>query len=147
MTSRYPNDPGPYPQAPEPYPSGGYGYGPPAPRRGAGMAIAALVLGIVAIVLCWTIVGGIVLGLLAVILGVIGFRRAGRGEAAGRGRALAGVITGAVGVVLACLLLAVGISIWNSPSVQNLRTCLQNAHGDQTAIQQCQQQFQQQNTR
>lgn len=145
MTSGYPTNPGPYPQAPGHYP--GYGYGPSVQRRGAGMAIAALVLGIVAIVLCWTVIGGIVLGLLTVILGLIAFRRAGRGEAGGRGRALAGAITGAIGIVLAGLLLAVGISIWNSPGVQNLRTCLQNAHGDQTAIQQCQQQFRQQNTK
>ena len=43
-------------------------------RRGNGMAVAALVLGILAVVLFWTVVGGALLGLLAVVFGVIGAR-------------------------------------------------------------------------
>ena len=52
------------------------------------MATAALVLGILALVTSFTVFGGVVLGLLAIILGVIGLRRANRGlrswAAAGR---------------------------------------------------------------
>ena len=41
------------------------GYGAPLRRPRNGLGIAALVLGLLALVLCWTIIGGIVLGLLA----------------------------------------------------------------------------------
>lgn len=163
MTSGYPENsgqyPGPYPppgdhpgQDPYPaqdpysaqgaYPPAGPGYGgSPYQRRGSGMATAAMVLGIIGLVFCWTIVGGIVLGLLAVILGTIAYRRARRGEAEGQGRALAGVITGGLGVLLAGGLIAIGISILNTDSVKNLRSCLDNAGNDQAAVNQCQQQF------
>lgn len=148
MTSGYPGDPGQYPSTPGPYPQPGgypppgYGYGQqPYQRRGSGMATAAMVLGIIALVLCWTIFGGIILGLIAVILGAIAYRRARRGEADGQGRALAGLITGGIGILLAGALIAIGVSILNTPSVKNLRTCLNNAGSDQSAVQQCQQQF------
>ncbi len=47
-----------------------HGYPPPPPRNGVG--IAALVLGIVAFLSSWTVIGGILFGLLAIILGSSG---------------------------------------------------------------------------
>jgi hypothetical protein len=65
-----------------------------------GMGTAGLVLGIVAaVVFClWPL--AIVLGILGVIFGVIGRRKARRGEATNPGQALAGIICGAVGIAL-----------------------------------------------
>lgn len=48
--------------------------GPPAPRRG-GVAVAALVVGIVSFVLGWLLVAGLVLGVAGVVLGVLSVRR------------------------------------------------------------------------
>lgn len=127
----------------QPYPqSYGPEYGQPPMRRGAGMATAALVLGILALILCWTVVGGIVLGLLALIFGIIAARRAGRGEAPGRGRAIAGIVTGVLGLLLSIALIAIGVSIFNSGSGKTFQQCLQQAGNDQAARQQCAQQFQ-----
>jgi hypothetical protein len=69
------------------------------------MGTAGLVLGIIAVVLfcAWPL--AIVLGVLAVIFGLIGRAKARRGEATNPGQALAGVICGAVGVVLAVALI------------------------------------------
>ncbi|MFD5815117.1 hypothetical protein [Streptomyces sp. NPDC127038] len=82
---------------------GAYGYGWPVARPVAsnGLGTAGLVLGILAAVLfiVWPL--AIVLGVLAVIFGLIGGARARRGEATNSGQALAGVICGAVGLVLA----------------------------------------------
>jgi len=80
----------------------GYGWGPPIMplMPSNGMGTAGLVLGIIAaVVFClWPL--AIVLGILAVIFGVIGRGKARRGEATNPGQALAGIICGAVGIGL-----------------------------------------------
>ncbi|MFE0177386.1 DUF4190 domain-containing protein [Streptomyces sp. NPDC059002] len=85
------------------------GYGWPAmPMAPAnGMGVAALVLGIIAAVgFClWPL--AIVLGVLAVIFGAVGRGKARRGEATNGGQALAGIICGAVGIVLGVALLVI----------------------------------------
>lgn len=80
------------------------GYGPEfqspnGPER-PGMATASLVIGITSVATCCF---GLVLGPLAVILGVLGSRKA----PSARGRALWGIITGILGFIL-CL----GVTIW-----------------------------------
>jgi Domain of unknown function (DUF4190) len=109
----------------------------PVARGGAGMATAALVLGILAIITSFTVIGGVLLGVLAVIFGVIAARRASRGLGLGRGRAIAGVITGVLGILLAVVLIAVGVSVLNSPAGKNLRSCIKDANGNQQKVQQC----------
>ncbi|MGQ4384408.1 DUF4190 domain-containing protein [Streptomyces sp. SAS_270] len=80
----------------------GHGYGwpamPLAPSNG--MGTAGLVLGILAaLVFCvWPL--AIVLGILGVVFGALGRRKARRGEATNPGQALAGIICGAVGIAL-----------------------------------------------
>jgi heme/copper-type cytochrome/quinol oxidase subunit 2 len=113
---------------------------PATPRHGAGMATTALVLGILALVTCFTVIGGIVLGLLAVVFGFIARGRARRG-APGGGRAVAGIVTGVIGLLVAVALIAFGVSILNSPAGKNLTNCVKNANGDQSAISQCEQQY------
>ncbi|MGW5866806.1 DUF4190 domain-containing protein [Streptomyces sp. NPDC055239] len=85
------------------------GYGWPAmPMTPAnGMGVASLVLGIIAAAgFClWPL--ALVLGILAIIFGAIGRGRARRGEATNSGQALAGIICGVVGIVLAVALLVV----------------------------------------
>jgi len=105
------------------------------------MAIAALVLGALALLLCWTIIGGILLGLIAVVLGIVAVVRARSGRAAGTGLAVTGIVLGTIGLIIAGVLVAVGISFLNSESGQNLQDCLEQAGDDQTAIDQCQQEF------
>ena len=127
------NDPGQWPYAAPP---------PGARPLGAGLAISALVLGVLALVLSWTIVGGVLLGLIAIVLGVIASGRARRGVAAGRGMAITGIVLGIVGLLIAIALIAIGLSFFNSPEAKNLRQCLQDANGDKAKIQQCQNEFQ-----
>ncbi len=126
-----------YPQAGQ----GAAGHGQPGGKRN-GLGIAALVVGILAVVTSLTVVGGIVLGIVAIVLGVLGRKRAGRGEADNGGVALAGTVLGAVGLVASIALIALGLSILNSDSGQKLQDCLDNAGQDQAAVQQCQQEFQ-----
>ncbi|GHK04706.1 hypothetical protein SY2F82_65030 [Streptomyces sp. Y2F8-2] len=96
-----------------PYGSQGAGYGWPGmplpPSNG--MGIASLVLGVISLVLfcLWPV--ALIVGVLAVIFGIIGRRRAGRGEATNGGMALAGLICGAVGFVLSAVLLIVLLAV------------------------------------
>ncbi|MDQ2839256.1 MAG: DUF4190 domain-containing protein, partial [Actinomycetota bacterium] len=128
-------------QGGEPYSGGGpYGGGTP-PRRGSGMAVAALVLGILGLITSITVLGGIVFGLLGIILGIVASKRAKRGEAAGRGMAIAGIATGALALLVVIGLIIAGASLLNSKAGKNLQTCLSDANGNQAQIQSCNDQF------
>ncbi len=91
----------------------------PTPRSDAtrnGLATAAMVCGILAVLIAWVpfvVVGGIVLAILAVALGVAGMRRAGP-DGEGRGRAVAGVVTGSVGVALSIVGIVFTVVLWRA---------------------------------
>src|SRR5262245_8911202 len=89
------------PAAPPPMP--GQPMMPPTPSNG--FSVASLVLGILTLVLFFTIWLPWLLGVLAIVFGAIGISKAGKG-AGQRGMAIAGLVCGAVGVVLSLLFLA-----------------------------------------
>ncbi|MFF4212636.1 DUF4190 domain-containing protein [Streptomyces sp. NPDC001796] len=118
-----PEGPGQVPYGYPPY-SGYSGYGAPYGSRGAGygwpgmplppsngMGIASLVLGVISLVLfcLWPV--AMIVGVLAVVFGIITRRKVRRGEATNGGMALAGVICGAIGLVLSAVLLIVLLAI------------------------------------
>ncbi|MET4432113.1 MULTISPECIES: DUF4190 domain-containing protein [unclassified Mycolicibacterium] len=124
--------PPPYQQ--NPYP----GYGPPppsAPRNGLG--IAALVLAIVALLFFWSVVGGVVIGVVAVILGIAGRGRAKRGEASNGGVAVAGIALGALAIVVSLAFIAVWVGIFNEVGGADYLDCVANAGTDRTASEAC----------
>jgi hypothetical protein len=139
--------PGGYP--PGGYPAGGYppyggfpgGYpSPPAePRNGLG--VAALVVAIVGLVLCWSIVGGIVLGLVAVVLGFAGRGRAKRGEATNGGIAIAGIVLGAVSILAGLVFIPLYIGLFDQVGGSDYVDCLNRAGNDDSAVQQCADEF------
>ncbi|MGA6154788.1 hypothetical protein ACPEIC_15730 [Stenotrophomonas sp. NPDC087984] len=67
-------------------------------------------LGIIGLVLSPSIVFGIILGVLAIVFGVLGRARAASGEATNGGSALAGVILGVVAVVASVAMIFVYIA-------------------------------------
>ncbi|MGW1544010.1 DUF4190 domain-containing protein [Streptomyces sp. NPDC002309] len=83
---------------------GYYGWPGGAAEPSNGMGTASLVVGIVGVVIfcLWPV--AIVLGLLAVIFGAVGRAKASRGEATNPGMALAGIICGVAGMVLAVVM-------------------------------------------
>lgn len=137
----YAYPPGPYQGSypPPPMPYGEYPGGPPAPRNGLG--IAALVVGIVGLVSSVSVVGGILLGIVAVILGLLGRARAKRGEATNGGVALAGLIIGVLAIIAGLLSIALWVGLFNEVGAGDYFDCLQQAGEDRTAVQQCADQF------
>ncbi|MDG3009498.1 DUF4190 domain-containing protein [Rhodococcus sp. D2-41] len=132
-----PYPPQPYPAGPYPPPYGPPGYHPPAqPRNGLG--IAALTIGLVSIVLAPTIVLGIPAALVGIGLGIAAYLRTRRGEANNPGIAIGGMVSGALGILGAILMLVLFISaaMHNSDS-SGLRSCLDRAQGDPAAVMQC----------
>ena len=102
---------------------------PPA-GAGNGMAVAALVLGIVGCVLCWVPVLGLILGVLGIVFGALGRKRAQREPGAGKGTmALSGLILGIIATVLSVLLLFVLSSAINRAGheLRDLTHCLNDA--------------------
>jgi hypothetical protein len=70
-----------------------------------GMAVTALVLGIVSLPLLIFFGLGGLLGIAAVVVGIIAVRRVNRGEATGRGMAIGGIATGAISALLGVLII------------------------------------------
>ncbi|MFF0889058.1 DUF4190 domain-containing protein [Streptomyces sp. NPDC003456] len=96
------------------YGQSGYGWPgmPPAPQNG--MGVAAMVLGIVSCTLfCLYGVVSLVTGILAIVFGIKGRKRAEAGLATNHGQAQAGLIMGIIGIILGIaviVLIAVGIT-------------------------------------
>jgi hypothetical protein len=82
---------------------------PAAPVRRSRSAIAALVLGVLAIPLALTVYLGALVGLLGLGLGLVGLLRTRGGRALGRGMALAGMVTALIGLAVAIALGALSL--------------------------------------
>jgi hypothetical protein len=104
------------------------------------MATAALVIGILSLPLLITVVGGVLAGALALILGIVAVRRMPPGTP-GRGRAVAGIVTGSIALFIGLALVVVVIALLSSHAFETFRTCLNRAGSDQSAITRCEQRF------
>jgi membrane-bound ClpP family serine protease len=128
----YPDQPGPPGQGPAGYPTAGY---PTTRTRRNGMGTAALVLGVVALVLVLLLLFsplGAFLGLLAVLFGILGIVRANRGEADNRGQAVAGLVTGGL-ALLAGVVITISIGTWFATHVNDFNKfgqCVNDASGE-----------------
>ncbi len=126
----------PYGQPPQGQPPYGqqYGsytpYGAPTAQRRNGFGVAALVLGITSIVPGLFYLG-LVLGPLAIIFGVLGRKRARRQEADNGGMALAGIITGVIGLILAAAVTIAVIAVYNNGHFRSYRDCVNQATSQQ----------------
>jgi Domain of unknown function (DUF4190) len=117
-------------------------YAPPqpvAPKNGLG--IAALVLAVVGLLCVATVFAPIVLGAIAVILGVIGRRRVKRGMADNAGVAIAGIVLGGLAIVVGVAFIAIWTTVWKDVRGGDYIDCMQRAGSDKVAEQQCADQF------
>ena len=105
----------------------GYPYAAPVTKKAPGMALAAMILGIAA-VLTGFFVFGALLGIAAIILGVLSLKKV-KEAGAGKAFALTGIITGAVSVLISICMLFVFISFY-----QTTQKCLEvgteDGHGN-----------------
>lgn len=130
------------PQYPGPAaPPYGQPYGspyPPTSGRKNGLGVAALVLGIIAILFGWLVVGAVP-GILAIAFGVIGRKRASRGEASNGGLATAGLVCGIIGTLIAAAVLSYVLK--HRQEIGDYSDCVIDANGDQAAVRVCEDRF------
>ncbi len=137
---------------PPPPPPPAPGYGAPPPSYGSpyggqsqpsnGLGIAAMVVGIVALVLSWIPFLGLLLAIVALVLGVLGLRKANRGEATNKGMAIAGLATGGVALIIGLFITIGTIAFFGGNDFKDLTDCLQQADTPQDQAD-CQLEFQQ----
>jgi hypothetical protein len=112
-----------------------YQSAPAAPKNGLG--IAALVVAIIALLGSFSIIGGIIGGVVAVILGVIGRSRVKNGEANNGGVALAGIILGVISIIASLAFIPIYVGLFKDIGGGGYLECLQQAGQDRSAVEQC----------
>jgi hypothetical protein len=120
--------------------------------QGNGLAVGALVVGIIALLTALPMVFFFLAGPLALIglvLGLLGLRAANRGRG-NRGLAKGGVATSLIALVLSVVGLILAITLFNTfeddvrdvnREVRQYTDCVERAGEDQAAVAQCQLQF------
>jgi len=103
---------------------------PPQPPGAGGPAVAALVLGIIGVVLSFTIVFGFVLGALAIVFGAVAISRARTPGGGSKGMGIAGLVLGIVAILFASLVIALLVSIGGlmHDGTSNVQYCLDHPH-------------------
>jgi hypothetical protein len=131
-------NPGGYPPPPPYY---GYRPTPMAPKNGLG--IASLVLAVIALVSVATVFTPIVLGAVAVVIGVLGRGRVKRGAANNGGVAIGGIVLGALAIIVGLAFIAIWTAVWKDVGGGDYIDCMQKAGSGHVQQQQCADQFRQ----
>ena len=123
----YQQNPGEFIPAPQQAPAynmqGGYpGY---QPTPSSALAIASLILGVIGLLSGWLIFGG-VLGLVGVILGIVALVKVKNGTASGKGMAIGGIVTGALGMIVAAVVMVISIVL----AGQCVENAVQDSNGN-----------------
>jgi hypothetical protein len=108
-----------------------------APRPRNGLGVASLVVAIVGLVFCWTVVGGVAAGVVAVILGALGRGRATRGEANNGPVAVAGIALGGLAVVVSLVFAVIWVYAWRDTGGSDYLDCAMRAGNDRQAVDGC----------
>jgi hypothetical protein len=85
-----------------------------------GLAVAALVVGIVSLVLFFIPGFAFLLGIVAIVLGALGIARANKMAGKQRGVAIAGLVCGAVGIIVNVLFIVLIVNVANDPNLQDI---------------------------
>lgn len=114
-----------------------YGYGA-QPRNG--MGLAALIIAIVGLLFAWIpFIGlfGLVLGVVALVLGIMGVRRASRGEATNRGVAVSGIVISVIVILLGIASTAFATVVLDRVLGPEFQACVEQYGSNQTDLTRC----------
>ena len=128
---------GAYPPPPMPY--GDYYAGAPTVMRN-GLGVAALITGILGLFGSCSVVFGVLLGISAIILGFLGRGRVKKGQANNGGMATAGIVLGALAIILSIAWIA---WVFKGADVPQFFDCLNTAGQDTAKTDQCTTDFEQ----
>jgi hypothetical protein len=131
----YPGQPG-YPGYPPP------GYPQPAAGPRNGLGTAALVLGVVATVSTWSIIGGLIFGIAATVLGFLAYRRVKTHQADNGAIAISGLVLGGLAIVLSLVFIPIWSGFLDEVGYSDYSTCMSAAGQKPAAVNACLMQFQ-----
>ncbi|BBU22954.1 DUF4190 domain-containing protein [Mycobacterium xenopi] len=130
----YPYPPGSYPHPPQQQP---YPFTVPPRVLRNGLGTASLVLAVIALLGVWSVFGGVILGVAASVLGIVAYGRVRRGEADNGGVAVAGIVLGAIAIVVGLIFIAIWAALWHDIGGGDYIDCLQRAGSNPALRQQC----------
>ena len=84
---------------------------------------------------------GIVLGLAAIILGILARSKYKKGTATNGTMAIVSIVLGAIAVVISAVVIVIGVGVFNQVGGSDFIDCMNNAGNNQTLQQQCADQF------
>lgn len=109
-------------------------YGGAARPAGTGLGIASLVLGILALLACWLVIG-IVPGIVGLVLGIVALRKLGRTPGASKALPIIGIVLSALGILASIFFLVIYWAVFDSVLNGECSQYLQS--GDQAGFQRC----------
>lgn len=124
--------------APAPQNNGYYGapsYPGAQNTAGKGLGIASLVLGILAFLSGFALIGGL-LGLIGLILGIVSVSKAKKAGAP-KGMAITGIILSVLGLIFAIIATILVVTVFREVDFFGIIEACQHLQGDQAAFQQC----------
>lgn len=122
------------------------GYPPPPKQLKNGLGIASLVIAIVGLLSVWVPIVNIVsivLGVVALVIGFVGRGRAKRGAADNGGVAIAGIVLGALAIIVGLAFIALWATVWKDAGGGDYISCMQKAGSGHVEQQRCVDQFRQ----
>lgn len=104
---------------------------PTGPAKTSGVAIGSLVLGILALLSGFFVIGGL-FGIIGLILGIVALRQTKDPAVGGKGLAIGGIVTSVIGILFAGLVLFGAAQLFGDPQFQQI---LDDAQNDPEALQ------------
>lgn len=96
--------------------------GPPAPRKNW-IGATALAVAVGGLALCWSVVGGVLLGVLAIVMGAVGRGRVAHREADNRTVATCGIALGVLAVVVSLALIPAWVRLSGEVEMTSYLDC------------------------
>jgi hypothetical protein len=90
-------------------------------------------MAITGLVICWSVVGGVICGIIALVIGINARSRAMHGEATNGDVATAGIALGALAVVVSLTVIPVWVRLYHDVDVNSYVDCVSNAPDQQGA--------------
>jgi hypothetical protein len=132
-----------YPAAHPPPPAAPYAGSAPAPAKPKNwLGATALAVAILGLICSISIVGGVTLGVVAIIVGFSGRRRAKRGEATNGEVATAGILLGALSIVVSLAVIAIWVRVYEEVDFGGYVNCV-SRNSDPQNVEKCANEFRQ----
>lgn len=109
-----------------------YATPPQIPRRPVNwLGTTALAMAIVGLIFCWSVFGGVIFGVMAIIVGVNARGRVKRGEATNGAVATAGIALGVLAVVVSLAVIPIWVRLYQDVDAPAYVDCVSKTSGQQ----------------